>query len=107
MNDEIRYRLLKLLEHDPKISQRDLAQSLGISLGKTNYCLKALIEKGFVKARNFKNNPNKKGYLYILTSRGIEEKAKVGVAFLKRKVSEHEQLTELIEELREEIKDVN
>ncbi len=77
LNDEIRYRLLKLLSENPNLSQRRLAEELGISVGKVNYCLKAVIEKGWVKMGNFARNPDKRTYAYLLTSKGIEEKARV------------------------------
>ncbi len=103
MNDEIRYKLLKLIHDEPDMSQRQLAKELGISLGKVNYCINALIERGFVKARNFKNSRNKRGYIYILTPRGIEEKAKVTLRFFQRKLAEYEELETEIERLREEL----
>ena len=102
LSDEYRYKILKRLETEPEISQRELAKELGISLGKVNYCLKALIEKGWVKANNFRNNQNKKAYIYLLTPRGIEEKARITVQFLKIKIVEHEALTKEIKGLREE-----
>ena len=76
MSDEIHYRLLKLLEQRPDASQRQLAAALGISLGKTNYCIKAVIERGWVKANNFKNSNNKLAYAYLPTPGGIEAKAR-------------------------------
>lgn len=103
MSDEIHYKLLKRLEADPHISQRQLAKELGVSLGKVNYCLKALVDRGWIKARNFKNSKNKKTYAYFLTAPGFQEKAKITVQFLKRKVREYEQLRVEIEELRREI----
>jgi len=107
MNDEIRYKLLKILEQDPSMSQRDVAQLLGISLGKTNYCFQALKEKGLVKVRNFKQNPNKRRYMYMLTPQGIDEKARVTRDFLKRKIEEHAQLKTEIELLRKEVDGLN
>lgn len=104
MSEEIRYKLLKILEINPDISQRELSNELGISLGKVNYCIRALTEKGLVKARTFKHHPQKKGYIYILTPSGIEEKAKLTSAFLKRKVQELEQLKIEIEQIRSEMK---
>jgi len=98
----MRYKLLKLLENDPSISQRQLAGALGISLGKANYCLKALIEKGLIKVKNFRNSQNKLGYVYVLTARGLEDKAKVTVRFLKYKINEYEELKREIEQLRNE-----
>ena len=105
LTEEYRYKILKALESDPHISQRELARRLNISLGKTNFCLKALVEKGLIKAENFKNNPNKKGYLYLLTLSGIEEKAALTKRFLERKIKEHEELTAEIESLRCEVKE--
>lgn len=103
MDEEIHYRLMRALERNPRLSQRELARELGISLGKANYCLKALIEKGLVKARNFSSNPNKMGYAYILTPSGIEEKASITMRFLRRKVDEYERLEREIEHLRREV----
>ncbi|MEQ9210409.1 MAG: MarR family EPS-associated transcriptional regulator, partial [Pseudomonadales bacterium] len=102
MQDEITYKLLKSIEENPTQSQRELSKSLGISLGKLNYCLKALVDKGWVKARNFKNNPNKAGYLYLLTPSGVEAKTRVTVRFLRRKMDEYERIKAEIEALQEE-----
>lgn len=104
MQDEITYKLLKTIEENPAQSQRELSKSLGISLGKLNYCLKALKEKGLVKARNFQSNPHKTDYLYLLTPAGAEEKARVTVRFLKRKMTEYEQLKQEIAELKNEMR---
>jgi len=103
LDEESRYKILKELEQDPDISQRELAKRLGISLGKTNFCLKALVEKGLIKAENFKNNTNKVGYLYLLTPKGIEEKVSLTQRFLKRKVAEYEALEKEIEQLRQDV----
>jgi EPS-associated MarR family transcriptional regulator len=102
LTDEYRYKLLQLLEANPQISQRELAAALGISLGKVNYCLNALMEKGLVKARNFKNNKNKRAYMYYLTPHGFQEKAAVTVRFFRRKLAEYEALQSEIETLRRE-----
>ncbi len=102
LSDEYRYKILKRLESNPEISQRELAGDLGISLGRVNYCIQALIEKGLVKANNFRNSKNKKGYAYFLTPRGIEDKARMTVEFLKIKIAEHEALTKEIKNLRAE-----
>lgn len=102
LTDEMRYKLLKLLESDPNISQRQLADVLGISLGKVNYCLKALMTKGLIKAKNFRNSQNKLGYVYMLTARGLEDKARVTVRFLKYKMEEYEELEREITQLRRE-----
>jgi len=105
LTDEYRSKILRILEQDPAISQRDLARQLGISLGKTNYCLQALIEKGWIKARNFKNNNNKIAYMYVLTRRGIVERARVTARFLDRKVTEYEALQREIAVLRRELQE--
>jgi len=102
LSEEVRYKLLKLLEPNPKLSQREVAQHLGISLGKANYCLKALIDKGWVKAANFKNSKNKAAYMYLLTPRGIEEKSRVTAQFLQIKMREYEALKDEIDQIRVE-----
>jgi EPS-associated MarR family transcriptional regulator len=102
LTDEYRYKILKLVEENPEISQRELAVSLGISLGKANFCLKALIEVGLLKASNFKNIKNKLAYMYLLTPKGIEEKAVITGRFLKRKIQEYEALEAEIKLLRQE-----
>ncbi|WP_435627928.1 MarR family EPS-associated transcriptional regulator [Candidatus Ferrigenium straubiae] len=101
-DDTTSYGLLKTLENDPGLSQRDLAKRLGVSLGKINYCLNALIEKGCLKVSNFRNSDNKLGYAYLLTSQGVEEKARITVHFLKYKMQEYERLRTEIEELKRE-----
>ena len=107
LDDETRYRLLKILADRPDITQRTLARDLGISLGKVNYCLKALIEKGWVKADNFRRNPDRRVYAYLLTPRGVEEKARVTVRFLRRKMAEYDALRSEIERLRGEVTESN
>lgn len=102
LTDETRYRILKLLEEDPTASQRRIADELGISLGRVNFCLKALVEKGLVKVNNFRNSANKRAYLYLLTPRGIEDKAVVTARFLKRKLDEYELLKRELEDLQRE-----
>ena len=102
LTDEYRYRILKLLEAEPHASQRRIADELGISLGRVNYCVNALIAKGLVKVNNFRNNANKRAYLYLLTPKGIEEKARVTVQFLKTKLSEYETVKRELEELQRE-----
>ncbi len=101
--EDTHLRLLRLLEARPDLSQRDLAHELGTSLGKINYCLNALIDKGWVKVRNFRNNQNKLGYAYLLTPRGIERKAAITVQFLRRKMDEYEDLKREIELLQHEV----
>jgi EPS-associated MarR family transcriptional regulator len=100
MTTETHLKILKRIESNPHISQRKLAEELGVSVGKVNYCVKALIGKGLVKAGNFKRSSDKMGYLYLLTPQGIEEKAKLTASFLKRKIAEHEQITQEIEQLK-------
>jgi len=102
LTDEYRYKILKRLEVNPEISQRELAQELGISLGKANYCLRALVQKGLLKVNNFRNNQNKAAYLYLLTPHGIEEKAKVTLRFMQHKMQEYEALKEEIALLQQE-----
>lgn len=102
LTDEYRYKIFKLVEANPEISQRELARELGISLGKANYCLKALIEKGLLKASHFRNSKNKMAYVYKLTPSGIDEKANVTVRFLKKKMADYEALKSEIEYLRQE-----
>lgn len=96
------YGLLKTLEDNPSLSQRDLAKRLGISLGKVNFCLNALVAKGCLKVNNFRNNENKLAYAYLLTPKGVEEKARITVRFLKCKMQEYEQLRLEINELKRE-----
>ena len=100
---ETHLKVLRHLEDNPSVTQRELAEALGISLGKTNYCMKALINKGMVKAKNFKNSANKRAYLYILTPKGIETKARISLKFLLRKTEEYEALRIEIEQLKTEL----
>ncbi|MCK5915737.1 MAG: MarR family EPS-associated transcriptional regulator [Deltaproteobacteria bacterium] len=105
LDDSLTYELFKNLEADPHLSQRALSRILGISLGKVNYCLKALINKGWVKAKNFEQSPNKAGYAYILTPTGLETKARVTARFLRAKIAEYEKLQKEIEDLRREVEE--
>ena len=100
---DIRLDLLRKLESNPEYTQRELSKEMGVSLGKVNYCIKKLTEKGWIKLTNFKQNPNKVGYVYILTPRGIEEKTKLTFSFLKRKIKEYEILKNEIDKLEEDI----
>lgn len=104
LTEEVRYRLLKLLEPNPRLSQRQVAQELGCSLGKVNFCLRSLVDKGLIKATNFKSSRNKTAYMYLLTPRGIEEKARVTVRFLQSKMREYEALRDEIQQIRDEAK---
>ncbi len=102
LSDENRYQILKLLNENPDLNQRQIAAELGLSLGKVNYCLKSLIEKGLIKVKNFSRNPNKKNYIYLLTLKGVEEKGRVTLRFLARKQEEYNQLVLELEGLKAE-----
>ena len=102
LTDEYRYKILRLLEAQPEISQRELAKSLGVSLGKANFCLKALIDIGLIKASNFRNSQNKLAYMYLLTPTGIEAKTSITLRFLKSKMQEYEILQAEISALMQE-----
>lgn len=104
LNDDVDYRLLKLLVEQPQASQRDLAQALGVSLGKINYCIKALLDQGWIKASNFKNSKNKLAYAYLLTPSGIDAKARITARFLKRKITEYDTLKAEIAQLQAEVR---
>ena len=100
LTDPQRLELLKLLQDQPQMSQRDLAQAMGVSLGKANYCLKALMDKGLVKLERFRANPRKRYYAYLLTPAGLKEKTRITMEFLRYKVAEYEALKKEIEQLR-------
>jgi EPS-associated MarR family transcriptional regulator len=100
LRDEVRYKLLKLLDANPELSQRDVARELGISLGKANYCLRALVRKGWIKASRFTNSRNKAAYMYLLTPRGIDAKVRLTFEFLRIKLREYETLRDEIEQIR-------
>ncbi len=102
IQEEARFKILRLLHENPELTQRELRERVGISLGAVNYCLGALIERGLVKAGNFSRNPNKLGYAYVLTPAGIAEKTLLTRRFLKRKVKEYEALKLEIEVLSQE-----
>jgi EPS-associated MarR family transcriptional regulator len=102
LTDEAHFRVLRLLAERPDASQRQLAAALGISLGKVNYCLQALLQKGWVKANNFANNRRKVAYRYLLTPSGLEAKARLTARFLQRKLAEYDALEREIAQLRAE-----
>ena len=102
---EIRYRLLKILSQESKLTQREMAKKMGISLGKVNYCLSELAKKGLIKINRFKSAKNKIPYTYVLTPHGIEEKARLTVSFLRRKTREYEEIKRQIRELSAEIEE--
>ena len=99
------FKVMNLIHKHPNISQRELAKQARISLGSMHYCLRALVEKGWLKAGNFKRNPDKSVYLYLLTAEGIAQKSKLAIDFLKRKRQEHIQLKREIDNLSEELQD--
>ena len=99
---DIRLDLLHRLESNPEFTQRELSKEMGVSLGKVNYCIKKLAEKGLIKITNFSHNPNKIGYFYILTPRGVEEKARLTFTFLNRKIKEYEVLKKEIDKLKQD-----
>ncbi len=99
---DIHLGLLRKLEENPEYTQRELSQEMGVSLGKINYCMKKMIDKGLIKIQNFKRNKNKLGYTYLLTPKGIEEKARLTFSFLKIKMEEYEMLKEEISKLKQD-----
>ena len=101
--DELRLKVLRVLEVNPELSQRQLAAELGVSLGGVNYALRALMERGFVKANNFRKSGRKAAYLYVLTPKGVVEKTSLAAAFLGRKLAEYEVLIQEIETLKGEL----
>ena len=104
LDETTHYSLLKALEENPGLSQRDMAKRLGVSLGKINYCLNALVATGCIKINNFRSSSNKPAYIYLLTPSGVDQKARMTVAFLQSKVQEYERLRVEIEELKQEAK---
>lgn len=102
LTENTHFKVLRLLEANPQLNQRDLAQALGVSLGKTNYCLRALLDKGMLKMQNFQSNKRKLAYAYLLTPAGIAQKAALTSQFLKRKIEEYELLKAEIESLQQE-----
>jgi EPS-associated MarR family transcriptional regulator len=103
LQEDTYFRVMRILQENPDLTQRELAEQLGISVGGLNYCLKALMEKGLVKMNNFANSKNKFGYVYVLTPSGIAEKAALTRRFLQRKMSEYEALKLEIEALKSEV----
>ena len=102
---EAHFRVLRLLEGNPQMNQRDLAAAAGVSLGKTNYCVNALLDKGLIKVQNFKSSKRKLAYAYLLTPAGIAEKAALTQRFLTRKMEEYDALKAEIEQLKQEAAD--
>lgn len=104
LQEDTYFRVMRILQENPDLTQRELAEKLGISVGGLNYCLKALMEKGLVKMKNFANSKNKFGYVYILTPSGMAENAAITHRFLQRKIEEYEALKAEIEALKSEVK---
>lgn len=103
LQEEMSYRVMQLLQENPDLTQRELAEKLGVSVGGVNYCLKALVDKGWVKMKNFAHSKNKFGYVYMLTPHGLSEKADLTSRFLKRKMAEYEMLKLEIESLKKQL----
>ena len=103
LQEDTYYRVMRILQDNPDLTQRELAEKLGISVGGLNYCLKALMEKGLVKMKNFAHSKNKFGYVYVLTPRGMAEKALITRRFLQRKMEEYEALKAEIGALKSEV----
>ncbi len=103
LQEEMSYRVMQLLQENPDLTQRELAEKLGVSVGGVNYCLKALVDKGWVKMKNFAHSKNKFGYVYVLTPHGLSEKAELTGRFLKRKMAEYEMLKLEIESLKKQL----
>jgi EPS-associated MarR family transcriptional regulator len=104
IDPDVLFRVLHLLEEEPSLTQRELAEKIGISLGGVNYCLKCLVDIGHIKAGNFRKNPDKSVYLYLLTSKGIAEKASLTAGFLKRKMAEYHALKQEIKTIQSKAK---
>ncbi|MEE3358457.1 MAG: MarR family EPS-associated transcriptional regulator [Pseudomonadota bacterium] len=105
LQDDVRFRVLRLLEQNPEMSQRDLAEAVGISTGSVHYVLKALVDKGLVKLGNFKASEDKRRYAYVLTPKGISERAALTRRFLARKLAEYDALKAEIEEISGDLSD--
>ena len=99
-NNQDHFNVLRKIDSNPKTTQRQLAKKLGFSLGKLNYCLQSLKDKGLVKIENFKKNPNKINYFYVLTPKGISAKTKLTINFMKKKMKEYDELKSELEEIK-------
>ncbi len=104
LQEDTHFRVMRILQDNPDLTQRELAERVGVSVGGLNYCLKALMEKGLVKMKTFANSKNKFGYVYVLTPRGMAEKAAITHRFLQRKVEEYEALKAEIQALQSEVR---
>ena len=103
LQEDTYFRVMRILQENPDLTQRELAEKLGVSVGGLNYCLKALMDKGWVKMQNFQNSKNKFKYVYLLTPQGIAEKVALTSRFLVRKIQEYEALKQEIDSLRQEV----
>jgi len=104
IDEETHYHLLKLIQENPHITQRQLAEMMGVSVGKVNYCIKALVDVGHIKLNNFKQSKNKLRYMYVLTPRALKEKAQITMRFLQQKQQQYERLKQEIEELEDQLR---
>lgn len=102
-DEDAYFEIMRLLEANPEMTQREIAAALEVSLGKANYCLKALLDKGWLKMQNFHGSKNKVAYIYLLTPAGMAEKSKIAARFLQRKMREYERLRSLIDSLQSEV----
>jgi EPS-associated MarR family transcriptional regulator len=107
MQEDTYFRVLRILQERPDLTQREIAQILGVSTSGMNYCLKALIDKGWVKVHNFSESKNKFGYVYLLTPVGVAEKGSLAVRFLQRKLLEYDEMRAEIESLRSEVSELS
>lgn len=107
VDNEIRLKLLKLLDNEPSLTQREMNKRMGVSLGKINYCLSALVERGLIRVERFKKHKNKSAYIYRLTPKGLEEMANLTLAFLKIRIKEYALIRKEIESLSEQICKMN
>jgi len=103
--EDVRFRVLRLIEKRPEASQREIADALGVSVGAVNYCVRALIDKGHIKVANFRASKNKLGYVYVLTPEGIAARANLAVRFIERKLAEYNTIKDELDQLRSEFTD--
>jgi EPS-associated MarR family transcriptional regulator len=104
--EDVRFRVLRLIERHPETSQREIAGALGVSVGAVNFCVRALIDKGHVKVANFRASKNKLGYMYVLTPEGIAHRASLAVRFIERKLAEYNAIKEELDQLQSEFSDI-
>lgn len=107
LDNEIRLKLLKLLENEPELTQREMNRKMGVSLGKINYCISALVEKGLIRVETFKKHKQKSAYIYRLTPKGIEEMANLTLSFLKQRIKEYSRIREEIKLLSNQIEKID